>query len=142
MARRSFCVALGEHVGLLDNLTRVAEQLGSVIGEGDAAVAASEYGDAKFSLELLDCRGEIGLRGVEVLRSSIDGAEFGNSDKVAKLLESHGEPFLTRTALSRAAILQLHYTQLSIVKITSTQKKVQSKRLPQASSSGFIIKHP
>ena len=86
MARRPFRVALGEHVGLLDNLTRIAEQLGSVIGEGDATIAAGEYGDSEFSLKLLDCRGEVGLRGIEILSRSIDGAEFGNSDKVSKLL--------------------------------------------------------
>ena len=86
MARRPFRVPLGEHVGLLDNLTRIAEQLGSVIGEGDTTIAAGEYGNSEFSLELLDRRGEVGLRGIEILSSSIDGAEFGNSYKVAKLL--------------------------------------------------------
>ena len=86
MARRPFRVALGEHVGLLDNLTRIAEQLGSVIGEGDATIAAGEYGDSEFSLKLFDCGRKVGLRGIEILSSSIDGAEFGNSYKVAKLL--------------------------------------------------------
>ena len=86
MARRPFRVALGEHVGLLDNLTRIAEQLGSVIGEGDATIASGEYGNSEFSLELLDRRGEVGLRGIEILSSSIDRAEFGNCYKVAKLL--------------------------------------------------------
>ena len=86
MARRSFRIALGEHVGLLDNLTRVAEQLGSVIGEGDATIATGEYGDSEFSLKLFDRGRKIGLRGIEILSSSIDGAEFGNSYKVAKLL--------------------------------------------------------
>ena len=86
MARRSFRIAFGEHVGLLDNLTCVAEQLGSVIGEGDATIAAGEYGDSKFSLKLFDCGRKIRLRGIEILSSSIDRAEFGNSYKVAKLL--------------------------------------------------------
>ena len=86
MARGSFCVALGEHVGLLDNLTRIAEQLGSVIGEGDATIAAGEYGDSEFSLKLLDRRGEVGLRGIEVLSRSIDGPIFRDSYEVTKLL--------------------------------------------------------
>ena len=70
----------------MDNLTCVAEQLGSVIGEGDATIAAGEYGDSKFNLKLFDCGRKIRLRGIEILSSSIDGAEFGNCYKVAKLL--------------------------------------------------------
>ena len=47
-------VARFQHVRLLDDLACVAEQLGAVVGQRHAAVAAREDGDAELLLKLLD----------------------------------------------------------------------------------------
>ena len=50
-------VARFQHVRLLDDLTCVAKQLGAVVGQRHAAVAAREDGDAELLLKLFDGRG-------------------------------------------------------------------------------------
>ena len=98
MARRAWlgspCVAVLEHIGLLDDLPRVAEQLRPVVGERDAAVASREDGDAQFAFELFDSRGQVGLGGVEVVRRGVYRAVLRDGDEVAQLLQCHGGPFL------------------------------------------------
>ena len=83
-------VARFKHVRLLDDLACVAEQLGAIVGQRHAAVAAREDGDAELLLKLLDGRGQVRLRRVKVLSGGVDRPVFGNSDKVTKLLKRHG----------------------------------------------------
>ena len=89
LARR---VALGQHVGLLYDLARVAQQLGAVVGERHAPVAAHEYAYAQLGFEVFDGGGQVRLRRVEVLRCGVDGAVLGYGDEVAQLLERHRAP--------------------------------------------------
>lgn len=95
----AFGVTLFKHVGLLDDLPRVTEQLRAVVGERDAAVASREYGDSQLALELLDRRRQVGLRCIEVVRRRVYGAVFGDGDEIAQLLQGHmGVAFRNRLA--------------------------------------------
>ena len=84
--------ALAEQVGLLDDLARIAEQLGAFGREREAAVGAQEDAHAKFGLEVLDRHGERGLRHIEFVGRCVEGARLGDLDEIAQLLQCHGGP--------------------------------------------------
>ncbi len=50
-----------KHVGLLNDLTRIAQKLGAVIGQRHAAVASHENGNAQFLLKFFDGNREVRL---------------------------------------------------------------------------------
>ena len=55
------------------DLAGIAQQLGAVVRERHAAVAAREHGDAQLLFEILDGGGQVGLRCVQVLGRRVDG---------------------------------------------------------------------
>ena len=65
---------LTEQVGLLHDLTGIAEQLGAFGREREPAVGAQEDAHAKFGLEVLDRHGERGLRHVKLVGRRVEGA--------------------------------------------------------------------
>ena len=91
LARRAaVCIARLQHIRLLDDLAGIAQQLGAVVRERHAAVAAREHGDAQLLFEILDGGGQVGLRRVQVLGRRVDGSVFRYRDEVAQLLQGHG----------------------------------------------------
>ena len=82
-------VARFQHIGLLYNLAGVTEQLGAVVRQRDAAVAAREDGDAQLAFEFLYGRREVRLRNVEALSSGINRSVLADGDKVSQLLQGH-----------------------------------------------------
>ena len=65
---------LTEKVGLLHDLTGIAEQLGAFGREREAAVGTQEDADAELGLKVFDCHGERGLRHIELVGRRVEGA--------------------------------------------------------------------
>lgn len=63
-----------EHVCLLDDLSRIGEELVSLVGKRDAAVGAREDLDTKLAFELLDGNRKVRLRCVHPLSRGAHGA--------------------------------------------------------------------
>ena len=78
-----------QHVGLLDDLPRVGEQLRALVRKRHAAVRAREDGDVELVLELLHGDGEVGLRCVDVVCGGADGARLCDRDEISQLLKRH-----------------------------------------------------
>ena len=86
-------IARFEHVCLLDHLACVAQELGAVGGEHNAAAAACEDRYPQFPLERFDGARDVRLCGIEVLGCGIDGAALGHRNEEAQLLQGHEYPF-------------------------------------------------
>lgn len=65
-------VARLEHVGLLYDLARIAQKLGAVVGERDAAAGARKDLQVELLFQAFDGVGDIGLSGIEALGCGID----------------------------------------------------------------------
>ena len=83
-------VALLHELGLLQDLTSVGEELGTVRRERDAAGGAVEDDDAELGLELAHGRRETWLRDVELAGRLGDRSALGDLGDVAELGERHG----------------------------------------------------
>ena len=86
-------IARFKHVCLLDHLACVAQKLGAVGGEHDAAAAAREDRYSQLSFERFDGARDVRLSGIKVLSCGVNGAALGYRDEEAQLLQSHGNPF-------------------------------------------------